>query len=176
MTDQFVGEIRAVGFNFAPQGWARCEGQLLPISQNTALFSLLGTSYGGDGRSNFALPDLRGASPMHAGQGQGLSAVFLGEEGGTETVTLAQPQIPLHTHTVSALAGNGSQNSPANAVYAQAHVGRLAELQYAPTGSPVTMAPNMLGVMGQGLPHNNMPPYLTVNFIIALQGVFPPRG
>jgi microcystin-dependent protein len=175
MADPFVGEIRAVCFNFAPLGWALCDGQLIPISQNTALFSLLGTQYGGDGKSTFALPNLQGASPMHWGQGAGLSPVYEGEEGGAETVTLVQSEIPLHMHLVNAVARSGSQNSPANASYAQAHIGRAADLQYAPSGAPVTMSPSMLGVTGQGQPHNNLSPYLTVNFVIALQGVFPPR-
>ena len=174
--DPFVAEIRIFPFNFAPKGWAFCDGQLLPLSQNTALFSLLGTTYGGDGKSTFALPDLQGNAAMHPGQGPGLSLHDLGETGGSESVTLLQSEIPAHAHAVGrALNADGNTISPANAVWAQSAAGRGAAALYkdgAPTG-PVQL--QSLAVTGGGLPHNNMQPYLTLNFCIALQGVFPPR-
>ena len=176
MTDQFIGEIRAVGFNFPPTGWAVCDGQSLQIRVNTALFSLLGTNYGGDGVTTFALPNLQGASPMHSGQGNGLSNVFVGQEGGTEVVRLTTNEIPFHNHNIDVVDGPGAQNSPAGALYAQAHYGRAVDRQYAPPAAPAaTMSPFALGVNGLGQPHNNLPPYLVVNFIIALEGIFPPR-
>jgi microcystin-dependent protein len=168
MADPFVAEIRIFPFNFAPRGWAWCDGQLLPLSQNTALFSLLGTTYGGDGKSTFALPDLRGAAPMHPGQGPGLSLYDLGQRGGSETVTLVASEIPSHTHTLTASADDASVLSPAGAAPAMAEVD-----QYRPDADTV-MAPTALGSVG-GQPHNNMQPYLTCYFAIALQGVFPPR-
>ncbi len=176
MADPFVAEIRIFPFNFAPKGWAFCDGQILPISQNTALFSLLGTTYGGDGKSTFALPDLQGSAAMHPGQGPGLSLHDLGEQGGSESVTLLQSEIPAHAHSVGfALGGDGNSTSPANAVWAQSAAGRGTAALYqngAPTG-PVQL--QSLNIAGGGLPHNNMQPYLTLNFCIALQGVFPPR-
>ena len=174
--DPFVAEIRIFPFNFAPKGWAFCDGQLLPLSQNTALFSLLGTTYGGDGKSTFALPDLQGNAAMHPGQGPGLSLHDLGETGGSESVTLLQSEMPAHAHAVGrALNDAGNTISPANAVWAQSAAGRGAAALYkdgAPTG-PVQL--QSLAVSGGGLPHNNMQPYLTLNFCIALQGVFPAR-
>jgi microcystin-dependent protein len=176
MSAPFVGEIRTVGFNFAPLGWALCNGQLLPISQNVALFSILGTYYGGDGISTFGLPNLQGAGPIGAGQGPGLSQFDLGETGGATAVTLIQAEIPDHTHAINAVSGSGTQNSPAGGVLATAHYGRALDQQYGPTSAtPVAMSPTALAVAGGNLPHNNLPPYLVVNFIIALQGVFPPR-
>ena len=173
MADPFVAEIRIFPFNFAPKGWAWCNGQILPISQNTALFSLLGTTYGGDGKSNFALPNLQGSAPMHPGQGPGLSLHDLGETGGSETVTLLQSEMPAHTHTFQGQANPANSKNPTANTPARA-VGGLA---YAPTGGPlVNMAPQMFAPTGGSLPHNNMMPYLTMYFNIALQGVFPPRG
>jgi microcystin-dependent protein len=176
MADPFVAEIRIFPFNFAPKGWAFCDGQLLPISQNTALFSLLGTTYGGNGQSTFALPDLQGSAAMHPGQGPGLSLHDLGEQSGVESVTLLVSEIPAHAHAVGrALNGAGNTISPANSVWAQAGAGRGAAALYidgAPTGQ---VNINSLSVTGGGLPHNNMQPYLTLNFCIALQGVFPQR-
>ncbi|HKU77968.1 MAG TPA: tail fiber protein [Pyrinomonadaceae bacterium] len=176
MADPFVAEIRIFPFNFAPKGWAFCDGQLLPISQNTALFSLLGTTYGGDGKSTFALPDLQGSAAMHPGQGPGLSLHDLGETGGVEAVTLLVSEIPAHAHGVGrALNDAGNSISPANSVWAQSAAGRGGAALYqngAPTG---TVNPNSLTPTGGGLPHNNMQPYLTLNFCIALQGVFPAR-
>lgn len=173
MSSPFVAEIRIFGFNFAPTGWAFCNGQLLPISQNTALFSLLGTVYGGNGQSTFALPDLQGRAPMHPDQGPGLSQRILGEEGGSETVTLLQAEIPVHNHAVgihdidlAELNAPATNRSLAQSANANAYV--------AP-GNFVAMAPQALSVAGGSLPHNNMMPYLTLNFCIALQGVFPPR-
>lgn len=174
MADQFVAEIRIVGFNFPPTGWAFCNGQLLPISQNTALFSLLGTTYGGNGLSTFALPDMQGNAPMFWGQGPGLSLRDLGEIGGTENVTLLQSEIPIHTHTYSC--------RPTGAIPPQASPTNLAPARtnsrpYSPTATAnSTMDPSTgVGITGGSLPHNNMMPYLTMNFIIAMQGIFPPR-
>jgi len=176
MADPFVAEIRIFPFNFPPKGWAFCDGQLLPLSQNTALFSLLGTTYGGDGKSTFALPDLQGSAPMHPGQGPGLSLYDLGQLGGVEAVTLLQSEMPIHAHSVGrALADLGNQISPVNSVWAQAAAGRGSAALYkdgAPTGK---VNINSLSVTGSSLPHNNMQPYLTLNFCIALQGVFPAR-
>jgi microcystin-dependent protein len=175
MSDQFVAEIRIFPFNFAPTGWAFCDGQLLPISQNTALFSLLGTFYGGDGKSTFALPDLQGNSPMFWGQGQGLSLYDLGQTGGSETVTLLQSEIPVHIHNVEVATDIATDNTPSpNRVLTISNNGSM----YAPaTATPVVqMAPQALAPAGGSLPHNNMMPYLTLNFCIALQGIFPPRG
>ena len=182
MADPFVAEIRIFGFNFPPKGWALCNGQLLPISQNTALFSLLGTNYGGDGKSTFALPDLQGSAPMHPGQGNGLSLRDLGEIGGSETVTLLVSEIPFHTHTLNARSNAaGGTSDPTNNVpclgawVVGAQTGVVQT--YTANASPlVTMSPNALPPAGGGLPHNNMQPYLMLNFCIALQGVFPPRG
>jgi microcystin-dependent protein len=176
MADPFVAEIRIFPFNFAPKGWAFCDGQLLPISQNTALFSLLGTTYGGDGKSTFALPDLQGSAPMHPGQGSGLSLHDLGEQGGTESVTLLVTEMPAHQHGVGRAANvSGDSIVPTNCVWAMSGAGRGAAALYIagpPTGkvNPFSLTPT-----GGGLPHNNMQPYLTLNFCIALQGVFPAR-
>src|SRR3989454_10113580 len=170
--DPFVAEIRIFPFNFAPKGWAWCDGQLMPLSQNTALFSLLGTTYGGDGKSNFALPDLQGRAPMHPGQGPGLSLHDLGETSGSETVTLLESEIPAHSHNVMANTAPADNNAPApNFVLAQS-TGTNAYTSLAPNG---LMSFNSLVPAGGGQPHNNMQPYLTLNFCIALQGVFPPR-
>jgi microcystin-dependent protein len=169
--DPFVAEIRIFPFNFAPRGWAFCDGQILPISQNTALFSLLGTTYGGDGKSNFALPDMQGNAPMHPGQGPGLSLHDLGETGGSETVTLLESEIPSHSHAVSASAGDGTDQTPLNEKLA----GGVGIGQYAPAASLISLSPNALTPAGGDQPHNNMQPYLTLNFCIALQGVYPPR-
>jgi microcystin-dependent protein len=174
VADPFVAEIRIFPFNFAPKGWAWCDGQLMPLSQNTALFSLVGTIYGGDGKSTFALPDLQGSAPMHPGQGPGLSQHDLGESGGSETVTLLQSEIPAHSHAISASAGDGVQTSPNQQKLAQG-VGINA---YAPAaGAPlIQLNPSALTPDGGDQPHNNMMPYLTYYFCIAMQGVFPPRN
>ena len=173
MADPFVAEIRIFPFNFAPKGWAFCDGQLLPISQNTALFSLLGTTYGGDGKSNFALPDMQGNAPMHPGQGPGLSLHDLGETGGSQTVSLLESEIPSHSHSLNAVGGfNGTNNDPTNEVPAKGDAGLLP---YTPSGPSLIMAFQAIAPAGGDQPHNNMQPYLTLNFCIALQGVFPPR-
>jgi len=166
MSDQFVAEIRMFPFNFAPTGWAFCDGQLIPISQNTALFALLGTVYGGDGKSTFALPDLQGRAAMQPGQGPGLSLYDLGQESGTESITLLQSEIPQHTHQLRAVNDSGLQSNPGGAIPAAANI-------YAAGPGSAPMAP--LTPSGGGLPHNNMQPYLTVSFCIALQGIFPQR-
>lgn len=173
--DPFVAEIRIFPFNFAPKGWAFCNGQLLPISQNTALFSLLGTTYGGDGRTNFALPNLQGSAAMHPGQGPGLSLRDLGETGGEESVTLLVTEIPSHTHVAKANIDGGSLPSPAGNVWSAPGADRDISW-YAVGPANATMGPQALGATGGSLPHNNMMPYLTLNFCIAMQGVFPPRG
>ena len=172
MADPFVAEIRIFPFNFAPKGWACCDGQLLPLSQNTALFSLLGTTYGGNGKSNFALPDLQGRAPMHPGQGPGLSLHDLGETGGSETVTLLESEMPAHSHAYSISGQLGIGNTPTSQLLA---VGSGINL-YAPAADLTPMAPEALAPAGGDQPHNNLQPYLTFNFNIALQGVFPPRS
>lgn len=171
MADQFVGEIRQVGFNFAPVGWALCNGQLLSISQNTALFSLLGTAYGGDGRTTFGLPDLQGRVPMQWGQGPGLTQRSLGEQGGSATVTLLASQMPAHSHPLLAVPDPAESNNPSSKALA-----RGVNLTAYATANNTTMAPLAVSSAGQGLPHNNLPPYQVLNFIIALQGIFPPRS
>jgi len=173
MADPFVAEIRIFPFNFAPKGWAWCDGQLLPLSQNTALFSLLGTTYGGDGKSNFALPDLQGRAPMHPGQGPGLSLHDLGETGGSETVSLLESEIPAHSHTLQCNNTPPNTKSPVGNAFAR----NINGIAYQPTGgATVIMAPESCAPAGGDQPHNNMQPYLTFYFNIALQGVFPPRG
>jgi microcystin-dependent protein len=174
VSDQFVAEIRIFAGNFAPAGWATCDGQLLPISQNTALFSLLGTAYGGDGRVTFALPNLQGSAPLQQGQGPGLSPRDLGETGGEQSVTLLASEMPAHTHGVRA-ATSGSLPGPSNNVWASGLKGHPGT--YAPANSPAAQLNlNAVSVTGGNLPHNNMSPYLCLTFIIALQGVFPTRG
>lgn len=177
MSDQFVAEIRIFPFNFAPKGWAQCDGQLLPISQNTALFSLLGTTYGGNGTSNFALPNLQGQSPMQSGQGPGLSQRVLGETGGEQTVTLLQTEMPAHAHGALAAPNNNPLPTPVNNAWASGL--KTGPSLYTPSGGPnagdVQMNPFALSITGGSLPHNNLMPYLTLNFCIALQGIFPPR-
>lgn len=172
MADPFVAEIRIVPFNFAPTGWAFCDGTLLPIMQNTALFSLLGTFYGGDGRSTFALPDLRGRAPLFMGQGPGLSNYDLGQNGGQAAVTLIQSELPLHNHQVRANSGVASVDTPVNNVWASGARGR--PLVYATSANTTSL--QAFAMAGQSQPHNNRQPFLCLNFIIALQGVFPPRG
>jgi len=171
--DPFVAEIRIFPFNFAPRGWAWCDGQLLPLSQNTALFSLLGTTYGGDGKSNFALPNLQGRAPMHPGQGPGLSLHDLGETGGSETVALLESEVPAHAHQIRAVSEPGDLADPTGRSLARSSAGNPYET--VANANLVTMAPETLAPAGGGQPHNNMQPYLTFYFNIALQGVFPPR-
>lgn len=174
MSSPFVAEIRMFAGNFAPTGWALCDGQLLPISQNTALFSLLGTTYGGDGRSNFALPNLQGAAPLQAGQGNGLSLRDLGEIAGEQFVTLLQSEMPSHTHSVQA-ATSGGLLGPGGNTWGSGQRGHPGAYAVSNPGTNVPMSPVATSVVGGDSPHNNMPPYLAVTFIIALQGVFPPR-
>jgi microcystin-dependent protein len=170
MADPFLAEIRIFPFNFAPKGWAFCNGQLLPISQNTALFALLGTYYGGDGKSTFALPNLQGSAAMHPDSNN----FYLGGQGGSQTVTLLQGEMPVHTHSANANNQQGVTNSPKPTN----PLARSTEgTAYQPAGGAlVQMDPTMVAPAGGDSPHNNMQPFLTLNFNIALQGVFPPRG
>jgi len=173
MADPFVAEIRIFPFNFAPRGWAWCDGQLLPLSQNTALFSLLGTTYGGDGKSNFALPDLQGRAPMHPGQGPGLSLHDLGETGGSETVSLLESEIPSHSHAWSVSQADGLVSGPTGQLFATG-IG-IGSYVLANAGPLTQLSPNAVPPAGGDQPHNNLQPYLTFYFCIALQGVYPPR-
>jgi microcystin-dependent protein len=170
MADPFLGEIRIFAGDFAPTGWAFCNGQLLPIAQNTALFSLLGTQYGGDGRSTFGLPNLQGASPMDFGNGAGLTPRSIGESGGESAVTLQPNQMATHGHAAMATAGAGNQIGPAGSQWAE-----VRGLIYSPTADG-QLAPSTLAPTGGNQPHNNLPPYLTLSFIIAMQGIFPARS
>jgi microcystin-dependent protein len=176
MADPFVAEIRIFAFQFAPKGWAFCDGQLLPLSQNTALFSLLGTTYGGDGKSTFALPNMQGNAPMHPGQGPGLSLHDLGETGGSETVSLLESEIPSHSHSMNV----GTQDPADVAVPSPTRIlgksaGAFAYVPGSPTPALTAMNDSTIAPAGGSLPHNNMQPFLTLNFCIAMQGVFPPR-
>lgn len=173
MANPFVAEIRIFPFNFPPKGWAFCDGQLLSISQNTALFSLLGTVYGGDGKSNFALPNMQGNAPMHPGQGPGLSLHDLGETGGSDTVSLLESEIPSHSHAVNAVVNAALVKLPGpNVALARSRNGNA----YQDTaGNLVAMNDSTIAPAGGDQPHNNLMPYLTLSFCIALQGVFPPR-
>ena len=172
MSDPFVAAIRIFPFNFAPRGWAFCNGQIMPISQNTALFSLLGTTYGGDGKSTFALPNLQGSAAMQPGQGPGLTLRDLGEAGGTESVTLLTSEMPMHTHQLKASGSPANQPGPGPN-------NSMARVQgatpYAAPANLVNIAPQALAPAGGSLPHSNLQPYLTLNFCIALQGIFPQR-
>jgi microcystin-dependent protein len=172
MSDPFLGEIRIFGTDFAPNGWAVCNGQLMPLAQNTALFSLLGVVYGGDGRTTFALPNLQGASPMQQGAGPGLVPRLLGEAGGTPSVTLQGSEIPAHTHQLMHSGGAANASAPGPDLgFARTTAAQV----YAP-GTPATPAvPQALAPAGQGAPHNNRQPYLALNFCIALQGIYPAR-
>ena len=173
MSSPFVAEIRIFGFNFPPTGWAQCNGQLLPISQNTALFSLLGTFYGGDGKSTFALPDLQGSAPIHQGQGNGLSDYFIGQQSGAETVNLLQSEMPVHNHFLTAYSDDPADISGPTAAV---ELGLAQGLTPYRPQSDTAMRVDAIGVAGSSFPHNNMMPFLTLNFCIAMQGVFPPRG
>jgi microcystin-dependent protein len=173
VSDQFLAEIRIFPFNFPPTGWAFCDGQLLPISQNTALFSLLGTVYGGDGKSTFGLPDLQGSVPIQPGQGQGLSWYDLGQVGGSETVTLLQSEMPSHPHQLRASPDPGDNTVPGPTVSLAGSIGGNV---YVPGSPPLTPAAfQALAPAGGDAPHNNMQPYLTLSFCIAMQGIFPSR-
>src|SRR5262245_47062830 len=172
MPDQFVGEVRIFAGTFAPTGWAFCDGQLLSISQNTALFSLLGTAFGGDGVSTFALPDLQGRAPIHAGQGPGLTPRTRGEKSGSEAHQLTVAQMPSHPHTMGASGANGTTATPAGGVPARDPAGPP---QYA-ASADVDLGATAINSAGGGGAHNNMQPFLSVNYIIALSGAFPPHG
>ena len=171
MPEPFVGEIRIFAGSFAPTGWALCDGQLMPIAQNTALFMLLGNAYGGNGQNTFALPDLRGRVPVQSGQGPGLTPRLRGEAPGAETHTLSVAEIPAHAHPLGASAANGNSDAPAGGVMARSPA---AVPQYA-ANADATLAASAVSPTGGSQPHNNMQPYLTLNFIIALQGIFPSR-
>ena len=179
MADPFLGEIRMFGGNFAPNGWALCNGQLLAISQNTALFSILGTMFGGDGVRTFGLPDLRGRVPVHQGQGNGLSNYNIGEMTGSENVTLLAGQMPTHNHTVGVSNQAGSSVDPTNGVVAEINTGGRQPVTttpgYVPTATG-TMAANAVSMAGGNQPHANLQPLLCLTFIIALQGIFPSRS
>lgn len=170
MSEPFIAEIRIFAGNFAPRGWAFCNGQLLPISQNTALFSLIGTTYGGDGRTTTALPNLQGRAPMHPGRGPGLTARRLGERGGTETITLSEAQMPNHTHRAIGSGEDDNSTLPVNHYY-----GALSTVYTSPANLGA-MADGSLPNTGGSQPHNNMQPYLAINFIIALVGLYPSRS
>lgn len=173
MSEPFIAEIRIFAGNFAPRGWAFCDGQLLPISQNTALFSLIGTTYGGDGRTTTALPNLQGRAPMHPGRGPGLTQRRLGEQGGFETATLTEAQMPNHAHTLRA------RNAPASANTASADTALARSalgFAYSESSPTVGLAPGALENAGGDQAHNNMQPFLTMYFIIALVGLYPSRS
>ena len=176
MADQFVGEIRIVPFNFAPVGWALCDGQLLAISQNTALFSLLGTYYGGNGTSNFALPNLQGSAPMNQGNGAGLTPRILGEVGGETAVTLLVSAMPSHTHTAKNAAASNAGTPGPTVTFGGGGRGKAPAYAPASTQNAAQLMQRAVSLTGGNQPHNNMPPYLTLNFVIALQGIFPPRS
>lgn len=174
MSDPFVAEIRVVGFNFPPTGWASCDGQLIPISQNTALFSLLGTFYGGDGKSTFALPNLQDSLPLHQGQGPGLSEYDIGQAAGTQDVTLLTSEMPSHPHQANASIDDGQYQAPApDRELATTSPGYAYQSNDSSSLSP--MNPQTLSNTGKSLPHNNMQPSLVMNFVLAMQGIFPAR-
>lgn len=180
MSEPFLGEIRMVGWNFAANGWALCNGQLLSISQNAALFSLLGTYYGGDGIQTFALPNLQSRVPIHQGTGLGLSPYVIGQASGSENITLLSTQMPQHNHLVNISNQPGTVADPTNAVLAQGNSGSgrnaVAVSDYVSTAATATLAPTTISTTGGNQPHSNIQPYLCVNFIIALTGIFPSRS
>ncbi|WP_255512707.1 phage tail protein [Flavobacterium sp. GT3R68] len=171
--DAYLGEIRMFAGNYAPAGWATCDGQLLPIAQNTALFSLLGTMYGGDGQTTFALPDLRGRVPVHSGTGPGLSNYQQGQAGGSEANTITVSQMPAHNHTILAVTADGNQNVATNNLPANT---KALDKEYSSANPDTTMNPGMVGNTGGNQPVNNIQPYLAVTYIIALQGIYPPHN
>lgn len=181
MSEPFLGEIRPTSFGFAPRGWAMCNGQLLSIQQNQALFALLGTFYGGNGVQTFALPNLQSRIPIHQGQGPGLSPYTIGQVGGVEAVTLLQNQMPSHTHLVSASSNSGTSTAPSGNLLGVTNSGTApapvaGQLDFVTTLPNTTMEPATIGDVGSFQPHSNVQPYLTINFIIALQGIFPSRN
>lgn len=171
MSEPFLAEVRIVGFNFAPRGWAFCDGQILPINQNQSLYSLLGTTYGGDGRTSFALPDLRGRTPIHVGRSDGGEDHREGQKSGEETHTLSAAEMPQHRHTAKASSEVGTTPIPADNVFADSAV-----QIYANPGNLVALKAGTVTNVGGGQAHNNMQPYLALNFCIALQGLFPSRN
>ena len=177
--DPYLGEIRMVGFNYAPQGWAFCDGSTLPIAQYTALYSLLGTAYGGNGTTTFGLPDLRGRVPIDQGNGPGLSSYVMGQRAGSESVTLTIPQMPAHNHAFNADASLGLTANPSNANLAQVVIPTQDEpgssFSTGTPANPAVLSNGSISVQGGGQPHSNLQPFLVVNFIIALQGIYPPR-
>lgn len=180
MSNQFIGEIRIFAGTFAPRGWAMCQGQLMSIAQNTALFSLLGTYYGGDGRVTFGLPDLRGRTPVHQGQGPGLSLYDVGEMVGSENVSLLISEIPAHNHLVSVSNAAGTVTDPTNAISAQDNTGTVrapttTAMEYT-TPATATLNPTAMSVVGGSQPHSNLQPYVCITYIIATEGIFPSRN
>lgn len=175
MAEPFIGQIIAVGFNFAPVGWLPCNGQLLPISEYTPLFALIGTTYGGDGSTNFALPDLRGRTPISSGQGPRTSNHVLGQPVGNETVTLLANQVGPHSHPLLASGKDGTTNTPGAGV-ALAASAQTAAFLYAAPPTTVPMSGNAIGMAGNSQPHENRQPYLAINYIICAEGIFPPRS
>ena len=177
MTQPFLGEIRPFPYNFAPRGWAFCDGQLLPISQNTALFSLLGTTYGGNGQTTFALPDLQGRAPIGAAQGPGLANYSLGEQAGVTEVTLTLNELPAHTHQPLASSATGDRRDPFAINPPVGHRWAGSDhVQYSSLLADVDLAPNLIGITGGSQPHDNESPYLAINFCIAIEGIFPSRN
>ena len=172
MSEPYLGEIMIVGFNFAPRGWMSCDGQLLAIAQNDALFSLLGTQYGGDGQNTFAVPDFRGRQVVHRGQGPGLGSYTLGEQAGTETVTLNSLEMPAHTHSLVGADGVGTSSSPVGNYWA----GGSGTVRPYHSSPDVSLAGDALGPVGGSQPHENMAPFLTLNFIICTYGIYPSRN
>jgi len=170
--DPFLGQIMMVGYTFCPRGWANADGQLLPISSNSALFSLYGTTFGGDGRTTFALPDLRGRVPMHTGQGPGLASRQSGQKGGTETNTLSVNQLPNHSHALNVARSSGNTTTPQDTFLA----GTGRDRDYTSTGTDTTMNANAIGSTGGGQPIDNMQPFLVIRYCVALQGIFPSRN
>jgi microcystin-dependent protein len=176
MTAPYIGEIRVFGFNFAPRNWMACDGRLLPIAQYTALFSIVGTTYGGNGTTTFGLPDFRGRVPVHVGQGAGLSQYVLGEMDGSATETLSAAEAS-HNHTAQAVGGYGQSSTPSANLWAQPRVGRGAVPMYtSSSANPANMASTAIGPIGGGQPHDNVPPVLALTFVIAVQGIFPTRN
>lgn len=177
MADPFIGEIRIFSGNFAPRDWAFCNGQTIPVAQNPALFSIVGTIYGGDGRTTFGVPDLQGRAPMHAGSGPGLTPRPMGQELGANETTLAVGNLPVHSHTMSVVGDQANQNTPASGLSYAATPGRARRgaSHYGPPNNLGSMANGVMGATGGGQPHNNMQPFLAINFIIALTGIYPSR-
>jgi microcystin-dependent protein len=174
MAEPFIGQIILTGFNFAPRGYALCNGQLLSIAQNTALFSLLGTTYGGDGRVTFGLPDLRGRVPIHQGQGPGLTNRTMGELSGSENVTLINSEMPMHNHLVSATSVAGALGTPSGNFLAPSSDAAVS--LYRPTTDGSLLNPQSISLAGGNQPHNNLEPYLVISFSIAMEGIFPSRN